>query len=1013
MPSNPYLDILKGTAPAAEKKATQSSNPYLDLLTARADNGDMPESGPKTKSISPYNPETPGHDEFMTQIDTPQRSPSTSLLKNFLGSLGSATKIAFGFSDKSMAQNPIFGTYKALKEPTSGAQQVEQAGKVEKLPPVAKQIAQGLIRIFVPGVEKLANQIGTVAGSKGQELPAPMDAFLAGGDAGITFASVGAIETVHDILGETGDVLVNKNTALVLSPEDLRVKLQNGEIKTPQGKAMAEQLIKEGLSIKAQGPEPRGGVMQAVGEKLGGKVKEPNPKITVEQTGEPIAGELGSGPEVPKPKTAAEKLLARQTELAKPGYPARLAAADIKSPSLGAIAGQAASYADSGNIVGLKAIKAQIDQNLDKINKDSPTGQEAAQLSKALEESINRTIPTQLVDLAKKAAKFENPEEFVAMLYDGYQQNGKVPKTELDLNNFNELVSPVDKNLQPTQTWDAGAKDFWQKARDKYNPEAGKTKEQSPAQKQAPLAAPAETGAGAERNANTPATSGATPAAEAQPTNAGPGSEKNKALTYLQTEPAAMQKSYLDIVQKKYGSSNVVSADHAKEAIPDYNGTNSDEYQPAASKFAANYYDQLLETQKGKGNNTVLIFAGGTGAGKTSALKSLGEQTSKYAIVYDTNAASMEAASSKIDKALANGYKVRVLYVLRDPVAAYEHGVIPRTAEEGRVVSVDTHLQTHKGSYETIPQLVKKYGNKIDLKVADNTGPAGQAKLVAVDKLPKISHAENTKEQLYAQLQKAQQENRLTKQQVEKATGRLGTAIREQSQQEQPSGSGAPQQKSQTVSSQATDTNTGSGDSGPGSFAASGKADEPGTPESRVWERLKTEVPEEMQDNLAYDPISLKKNAEAAVELVATDKVRAYKIAMGVESPPPGQTQTAVSIALAERALQEKNYSLFAQITKNRSLTQTRRGQEIVSEKGSVSDNSASRYVKELIKMRMENVAKKYLSNLTDKMLKNNKVNDAIKVVDREVQKVKRAISRTKEMDINDAQKFLDSLACK
>jgi len=245
-------------------------------------------------SKSPFNPNTPGHNEFNIQLDMRTNQNFWQKIKSLLGDTGSgiAQTASLVAGKESLPYKLGTGIYSALAQPSEGSKQVEQAGEVEKLPPVAKQIAQGAIRFFVPGVEKFATQIGTVIGSKGQELPSSLDAFMAGADASLTFGSIGAIKVMQDILGKTGDFLVNKNTTLRITPDELRVKLTNGEIQTPQGRQVARDLINKGLTLEAKGLEPRGGIAQTVGEKLGGEVKLPNPKIKVVQTNEPITATL-------------------------------------------------------------------------------------------------------------------------------------------------------------------------------------------------------------------------------------------------------------------------------------------------------------------------------------------------------------------------------------------------------------------------------------------------------------------------------------------------------------------------------------------------------------------------------------------------------------------------------------------------------------------------------------------------------------------------------------------------
>ena len=181
--------------------------------------------------------------------------------------------------------------------------------------------------------------------------------------------------------------------------------------------------------------------------------------------------------------------------------------------------------------------------------------------------------------------------------------------------------------------------------------------------------------------------------------------------------------------------------------------------------------------------------------------------------------------------------------------------------------------------------------------------------------------------------------------------------------------------------------------------------------ESRVLERLRQEVPE-LGEGVTYTVQSLKENTAKAVQLVEDDKTKAYRIAMGAEAAPEGQTQTAVSIALAEKALEDGNLELYGQLTRQRTLEQTRRGQEIVAEKGSVTDNSTSRYVKELVRQRLAKYDAGYLRGLSEKMLRKTKGSKAIATIDEEVSKIKQRIKSTKELDLDEAQKFLDSLAC-
>lgn len=180
---------------------------------------------------------------------------------------------------------------------------------------------------------------------------------------------------------------------------------------------------------------------------------------------------------------------------------------------------------------------------------------------------------------------------------------------------------------------------------------------------------------------------------------------------------------------------------------------------------------------------------------------------------------------------------------------------------------------------------------------------------------------------------------------------------------------------------------------------------------SRVYERLQAENPE-LGEEVTYDRVKMEQDAERAVSLVETDAQKAYQIAMGTEESSD-VTSASVSIALADKALADGNNTLFAQLTKVRSLAQTRRGQEINAEKGSVSDNSTAKYVKELVATRLEILGSSYLSNLKEAVKGKSKKQRAVDRIDAEVKKVQKKIKGSKEMDLAEAQKLIDSLMCK
>lgn len=178
---------------------------------------------------------------------------------------------------------------------------------------------------------------------------------------------------------------------------------------------------------------------------------------------------------------------------------------------------------------------------------------------------------------------------------------------------------------------------------------------------------------------------------------------------------------------------------------------------------------------------------------------------------------------------------------------------------------------------------------------------------------------------------------------------------------------------------------------------------------SKVYARLKAEHPE-LSDELSYEGVNLKKDAENAVNLIAKDKNEAFSVAMG-STKSKDVTSTATNIAMAEKALEEGNHDLYARLVKNRSLAQTRRGQELVAEKGSVTDNSTSRYVKELIATKLEKVGKQYLGDVRDKLGKTSSKERATRAIDKEVTKLEKQV-RGGKLDVKTALGLLDKASC-
>lgn len=203
---------------------------------------------------------------------------------------------------------------------------------------------------------------------------------------------------------------------------------------------------------------------------------------------------------------------------------------------------------------------------------------------------------------------------------------------------------------------------------------------------------------------------------------------------------------------------HVINTDTARELSSDYLADRTQSravHEPASWFTKALYAKMLAEPTKPGQENTVLFTAGGTGAGKSTGVKMLGDEAKRAQMIYDTNMNGYESSKKKIEQALAAGKNVNVLYVFRDPVDALVNGALPRAMRQegefgsGRTVPIADHLKTHIGARETMFRLAKEYaGNdRVKIDVVDNSHGKGNAKLINLEEIPELDH-NKTKEDL-------------------------------------------------------------------------------------------------------------------------------------------------------------------------------------------------------------------------------------------------------------------------
>ena len=198
----------------------------------------------------------------------------------------------------------------------------------------------------------------------------------------------------------------------------------------------------------------------------------------------------------------------------------------------------------------------------------------------------------------------------------------------------------------------------------------------------------------------------------------------------------------------------ILNTDLARELSGDYRADRSrsaDVHEPASAFVKQMYADKLKEPAQPGQINTVLFTAGGTGAGKSTALNAVPDVKNLAAhaqIIYDTNMNTYSSGKAKIDQALAAGKLVSIAYVYRDPMEALVNGALPRADRMGRTVPVEEHAKTHAGSFEVVQRLQAEYaGNhNVQFHVIDNSLGPGKAQRSSIDQIAAKRRAVSTED---------------------------------------------------------------------------------------------------------------------------------------------------------------------------------------------------------------------------------------------------------------------------
>lgn len=184
--------------------------------------------------------------------------------------------------------------------------------------------------------------------------------------------------------------------------------------------------------------------------------------------------------------------------------------------------------------------------------------------------------------------------------------------------------------------------------------------------------------------------------------------------------------------------------------------------------------------------------------------------------------------------------------------------------------------------------------------------------------------------------------------------------------------------------------------------------------QSRAFERVKEQYAELAEVDASYRKMNIAQDVARALDFVESQPESARRVALGLDTPPTGVTETAVSIAYAESLRSQGKWSEYAQAERSRSLRQTRRGQEIAAERGRTNENSPDHFIQQVIRARLARAGKGLATAFRSPTL-NETQSYASRGTERmaeETTALKRQVTKEK-LEISEAQKVLDSLTCK
>ncbi|MEO8371754.1 MAG: zeta toxin family protein [Candidatus Solibacter sp.] len=193
---------------------------------------------------------------------------------------------------------------------------------------------------------------------------------------------------------------------------------------------------------------------------------------------------------------------------------------------------------------------------------------------------------------------------------------------------------------------------------------------------------------------------------------------REETLRKLQADP----ERYLADYTREFG--NVLNADNAATLFDEYNQDRAryrEAVHPAATWIRDELFRRALAERAPAGRNRVVFTAGGNAAGKSTALTFTGMAAQAVA-VFDSTFSNPEHARRLVEQVLATGKGVSILYVTR-PLEEILGAMLDRAELEGRVVTIDQMIGSHRGAAQGVRALYDEfdYDDGVEFSFVDNS----------------------------------------------------------------------------------------------------------------------------------------------------------------------------------------------------------------------------------------------------------------------------------------------------